>query len=153
MWKVRGAIRKRFLYEYMAEEEAAPDLISYCLQQLYTCSAGTALYILDCLCPDDIDLVLDLVRLDLSCPHQHKRLSKKDSPLPSNSSEELLALLRARTSILPAKDFPHFWLELTRRWLLSCPVDPEYCRTDDAGTEMFCRKLRGELVERILNLR
>lgn len=152
MWKIREAIRKRSLYEYMTEKETAPDLISYCLQRLDTCSAGTALYILDCLCPDDFDLVLDLIRLDLSWPHQHKWILEKDIPLKCDPYEDLLALLRARTSIIPVKAYPHFWLELTKCWLLTCPVDPDYYQDDEAGKEMFCQKLRGELVERILRI-
>ena len=159
VWK---AIRKRFVSQDMIEAEADLDLIStadpsqhliwHCLQQLNTCSAGTALYILDCLCPDDFALVLDLLRLDLSDPHQHKRLSKKDIPLESDPNEHLLALLRAGTGIVPAKDYPHFWLELTKRWLLTSPVDPKYDLAHEAGTDMLCQKLRAELVERILRI-
>ena len=125
------------------------DVISDCLKTLDSCSTGTAIYVLSCLCPEDI-AVLELVRLDLSQPHQHKRLSEKDIRLRSNSYEDLLSHLRAYTRIVPTKDYPHFWLELTRNWLLTCPIDPDYCQDDETGKDLFCQKLRNELIDRIL---
>jgi len=149
VWK---GIRKQPVSIDILEMETVPGLISYCLQRLDGCSAGTAMYILSCLCPDDFDLVLALIRLDLSCPHQHKWLSEKNRPLKSNSCEDLLALLRIRTSNIPMKEYSHFWLELTKGWLLTCTVDLEYYRTDETGEDLFCQKLRSELVERILRI-
>jgi hypothetical protein len=127
------------------------DVISDCLKTLDSCSTGTAIYILSCLCPEDI-AVLELVRLDLSQPHQHKPLAGRNIRPEPHSYEDLLSHLQARTSIVPAKDLPHLWIELTRNWLITCPVDPDYYRDDEAGKELFCQKLRNELVDRILNL-
>lgn len=99
------------------------DIISYCLQLLNTYRASTMIYILACLCPDDF-AVLELVRFDLSEPHQHKQLPHKDIHHKFNTYADLLAHLRAYTSIVPKKDYPLFWLELTKSWLLTCPIDP-----------------------------
>jgi hypothetical protein len=126
-------------------------IMSHCLQLLNPYSPGTVLYILDCLCPYEV-AVLDLVHLDLSQPHQHKRLSEKDVRLRPDSYEELLSHFRAYTRIVPAKDYLHFWLELTRSWLLTCPIDPDYYQDDETGKDLFCQKLRSELIDRILKI-
>ncbi len=155
-------IRRRFVSKDISEHKATPGsipttgtfqhVISYCLQLLNSYPASTIIYILACLCPEDFALVLELVRLDLSQPHQHKQLSEKDIRLRSNSYEELLSHLRAYTSNVPAKDYPHLWLELTRSWLLTCPIDPDYYLDDETGKELFCQKLRNELIDRILKI-
>jgi len=162
MMNVWKSIRRRIAPGDMNGDGTAPNLIptserfeqvvSDCLELLNGYSAGTIMYILNCLCPDDFALIIELVRLDLSPAHQHKRLSEKDVPPRSDSYKELLSLLRAHTSKIPAKDYPHFWLELTRNWLLTCPIDPDYYREDETGKDLFCRRLRIELVERILNI-
>ena len=149
LWK---GISKRFVSQDVNNEKTAPELKSYCLQLLNSCTAGTALYILNCLFPDDFDLVFDLLRFDLDFPHQHKWLSEKDMTPKSDSYKDVLAILQARTNLIPMKDYPHFWLDLTKSWLLSCPVDPEYYLAEEAGKDLYCQKLRGELVERILNI-
>lgn len=128
------------------------SVISDCLELLHSCSAGTALYVLSCLCPDDCDVILDLIRLDLRPPHQHPYLPEKERYLGHNSDEDLLAQLQAHATCLPAREQNCFYLELTRRWLLSCPADPAYYESDETGKEMFCRKLRSELVELILRI-
>lgn len=157
-----NSIRKQFVPGHAGESEVALDsiptdftflpIISACLPLLHSYPAGTMLYILDCLCPEDFALVLDLVRLDLSQPHQHKRPPAQDVRHRPNSYEDLLSHLRAYTSNVPAKDYPHFWLELTRSWLLTCPIDPDYYQDDETGKELFCQKLRNELADRILNI-
>lgn len=126
--------------------------ISDFLAILNSCSTGTALYVLSCLCPDDFDVILDLVRLDLSQPQQRSYLAKYEADLRHGPCEDLVAYLRAYMNILPVRDQGPFWLELTRHWLLSCRMSPAYYRADETGTEIFCRKLRSELVERILRI-
>ena len=145
----------------ISEHEATPGsipaagafqhVISHCLQVLNSCPAGTALYVLSSLCPADV-AVLDLLHLDLSQPHQHKRPREKDVHPTLNRDENLLSHLQAHTSIVSPQDYPCFWLELTRNWLITCPVDPDYYRDDEAGKELFCQKLRNELIDRILNI-
>lgn len=124
---------------------------SYCLQVLNSYSVGTVLYILACLCPEDL-AVLDLGHLDLSQPHHHKPRPEKDVRLSPNSYQGLLSHLRTHTSIIPTRDYPQFWLELTRSWLLTCPIDPDYYRDDETGKDSFCQRLRNELIDRILNI-
>lgn len=119
---------------------------------LNSCSTGTALYGLSCLCPDDFDVILDLVRLDLSQPHQHGLLAEQNTHLRYGSYEDLVVHLRAYMNTLPVRDQGAFWLELTRGWLLSCRMSPAYYRADETGTEIFCQKLRSDLVERILRI-
>ena len=127
-------------------------VISNCVQLLNRYRARHIIYVLTCLCPDEFAVVLDLVRLDLSQPHQHKPLPAKNIHIASDSCENLLSHLRARTNMVPRKDYGHFWLELTRHWLLTCPLDPDFDRNDAASEDLFCQKLRSELVERILNI-
>jgi hypothetical protein len=128
------------------------QLISDCLQLLNHHPAGTLMYDLACLCPDDIDVILNLVRLDLSQPHEHKPFQESDIDLAPSVYENLQADLRAQMSIVPPEEYSRFWLELTKRWLLTCPIDPEYYLEDETGKELYCQKLRSELVERILNI-
>lgn len=135
---------------------AIQHIIPRWLKVLNSYSTGTAMYILSCLCPEDFAVVLALVRLDLSQPHQHKYLPKKDVRLKSNSYEDSISHLRACVSLLPTRTYSHFWLELTRRWLLTCPVDTEDgkedCKPDENGNDMFCQKLRSQLIENILKI-
>jgi hypothetical protein len=127
-------------------------VISGCLELLHSCSVGTTLYVLSCLCPDNPNVILDLIHLDLRLPHQHGYLPEKGRYLNHNSDEDVLAQLQAHATRLPAGDQNCFYLELTRRWLLSCPADPAYYKFDECGNEMFCWNLRSELVERILRI-
>jgi hypothetical protein len=94
---------------------------------------------------------MDLVRLDLNQPHQHKPLSEKEPILPC-SYEDLLQDFQDQTRNIHAQDYGNFWLELTEKWLLACPVDTSYYGVDDTGKELFCQKLRSELLDRILNI-
>lgn len=145
----------------MNEQESTPSstpivgtyqpIISYCLQVLISYPAGAVLYILSCLCPEDFGVIMELVHLDLNQPHQHKPLSEKEPSIPC-SYEDLLQDLKAQTRNIPAQDYGHFWLELTGKWLLVCLVDKNYYRLDDTGKELFCQKLRNELLDRILNI-
>lgn len=161
MINVWQGIRKRFGTSAINEHNATPssilttgtfqDGLSYCLQLLSFHPAGSVLYLLDCLCPSDL-VVLDLCRLDLDQAHQHKQFPEKNLHFVPNAHEELLADLRAYTRIVPAKEYGHFWLELTKSWLLTCPIDLEYYREDETGKELFCQKLRSELIDRILKL-
>lgn len=156
-----NSIRKQFVPGHAGESEVALDsiptdftflpIISACLPLLHSYPAGTMLYILDYLCPEDFP-ILDFVHLDLSPPHHHRRLPRTWVRLKPKSYEGLLSHLRVRTCIIPAKDYPRFWLELTRSCLLTCPVDPDYYREDESGRELFCQKLRNELADRILNI-
>jgi len=146
----------------MSEHGATPDsipvdstfqfVLSGCLQRLNSYSTGTAIYILSCLCPEDFDVILNLVRLDLNGPHDHKHLLEQDVHIAPRSYENLLSNLRAQTSIVPPKEYSRFWLELTRHWLLTCPVDPVYDQYDESGKDIFCQRLRNELIDRILNI-
>jgi hypothetical protein len=113
--------------------------------------AGVALYILNCLCPESFPIIMALVRLDLNQPHQHKPLSEKEPGIPC-SHEDLLQDLRAVTRNIPTPDYAQFWLQLTGKWLLTCPVDANYYRVDDTGKELFCQILRTELLDRILDI-
>jgi hypothetical protein len=156
-----NSIKKQFASRHPRDSEAALDsiptavtfqpIISSCLPLLHSCPAGTMLYILDCLCPEDFP-ILDFGQLDLSPPHHHRRLSTLEVRLRPKCYEGLLSHLRAQTSIIPAKDYPRFWLELTRSCLLTSPVDPDYYREDQSGKELFCQRLRSELIERILRI-
>lgn len=155
-------LRKRFVRRGTLKHGSAPvsmcavvtfeDLISDCLDVLNSCSTGTALYLLSCLCPDDFDIILNLICLDLSQPHRHKDLPERNFYLHQNSCEDLLSHLWAPTTALSTEDCGRLWLELTRRWLLTCPVDPEYDQVDETGKDRFCQNLRSELVERILRI-
>ena len=126
-------------------------IISYCLQVLISYPADAALYILSCLCSESFPVIMGLVRFDLKQPHQHKPLSEQGPSFPC-SYEDLLQDVQAVTRTIPAQDYDAFWLELTRKWLLACPVDPNYYRVDDTGKELFCQILRSELLDRILNI-
>lgn len=150
-------IRKRFVPRQASEPETVPfslstvedfqSVISACLPMLHSYPTGTMLYILDCLCPRDFP-VLDLVHLDLSQPHPHKQPPRNNvRPQPY---EDLLACLRVYANTIPAEDYPRFWLELTGRCLLTCPLDPYYYRASETDDHSFCEKLRSELIERIL---
>jgi hypothetical protein len=118
---------------------------------LNPCPAGTAIYILACLCPDET-AVLDILRLDLSQTHHHKQLPGENYSLKTRSSLDLFVHLKTYTHIVPTGVYRTFWLELVRSWLLTCPIDPELYREDDTGKELFCQALRCELIDRILKL-
>ena len=152
-------IRKRFVPRPTNESETVPfslstaenfqSVISACLPMLHSYPVGTMLYILDCLCPRDFP-ILDFVDLELDRPHHHE-------PLPRNNArlqpyKDLLSQLRVYANTIPAEDYHRFWLELTRTCLLTCPVDPDYYQEDETGKELFCQRLRSELVERILRI-
>lgn len=109
------------------------------------------LYILDCMCPRDFS-ILDFVYLDLDLPHHHRRLPRKDIRLKPKSYEDPLSHIRAYINMVPAQDYPRFWLELTRICFLTCPIDPDYYLEDETGKELFCQKMRSELIERILRI-
>jgi hypothetical protein len=127
------------------------DVIRYCLEVLYPYPAGTAIYILACLCPDET-AVLDILRLDLSQTHHHKQLPSENYSLKNRSSLDLFVHLKTYTHIVPTGVYRTFWLELVRSWLLTCPIDPELYREDNIGKELFCQALRCELIDRILKL-
>jgi len=158
LWK---RIRRRFISRQIAEPEAVlasvstaenfQPVIYSCIPLLHSCPTGTILYLLDCLCPRDFS-ILDLVHLDLSQPRHHKRLPALEVRLKPKSYEGPLSHLRAHTSMIPAKDYPRFWLELTRSCLLTCPLDPYYYRASETDEDLFCEKLHSELIERILKI-
>lgn len=126
--------------------------VSSCLQLLNQYPASTLIYDLACLCPDDFGVVLNLVRLDLGQPHEHKHFQESDIYLAPFAYEKLQCNLRAQISLVSPEEYSRFWLELTKRWLLTCPIDPEYYLEDEAGKDLYCQKLRNQLVERILNI-
>lgn len=128
------------------------DMIAGCLPLLNSYSTATAIYLLICLCPEDFDVILNLVRLDLSQPFEYQPLLEKEAGRKLHAREDLLSLLQTQKSIVPIKDYCCFWLELTRGWLLSCPFDPDYFRDPETDENLFRQKLRSELVERILNI-
>lgn len=111
--------------------------------------ASTVLYILACLCPHEVS-VLELLRLDLNQTHQHA--VRKNIPLNLNLYENLLLFLKFYSNIIPSIDYENFWLELSRCWLLSCPIDPDYYQEDENGKEIYCKRLRNELIDWILNI-
>jgi hypothetical protein len=125
--------------------------VSYCLQVLNSYPAGAAVYILSRLSPESFTVIMTLVHLDLNQPHQHTPASEQAPCLPC-SVEDLLQDLQAVTGKIPTQDYDHFWLELTEKWLLTCPVDSSYYRVDDTGKELFCQILRSELLDRILDI-
>lgn len=127
-------------------------VVSRCLELLRPYSPGTAIYALSCLCPKDFSVILELVRLNLSQTHHHKRLPENDIRLRPTSHGDLLSSLRAYTDTVPTEDYCHFWLELTRSWLLTCPLDSDYYQDDETSRDLYCQKLRNELVDRILNI-
>ena len=129
---------------------AFENVISICLDRLNSCSAGNALYLLSCLCPEDFQVILDLVRLDLNQPHEQKY--SKDIYCRRDPREDLLPHLHAYMNIIPAKDRGRLWLELTRRWLLSCPIPPTDDKAEESGKDLLCQKLQSELIERILRI-
>jgi hypothetical protein len=128
------------------------QVLSYCLQLLNHYPTSTLIYDLACLCPDDFDVILNLVRLDLSQPHEHKYFQESDIYLAPFAYEKLQSNLRAQICNFSPEEYSRFWLELTKRWLLTCPIDPEYYMEDETGKELYCQKLRSERVERILNI-
>jgi hypothetical protein len=89
------------------------DVIRYCLEVLYPYPAGTAIYILACLCPDET-AVLDILRLDLSQTHHHKQLPSENYSLKNRSSLDLFVHLKTYTHIVPTGVYRTFWLELVR---------------------------------------
>ena len=133
----------------LSTAENFQSVISACLPMLHSYPAGTMLYLLDCLCPRDFP-ILDFVELELDLPHHHKQLPRNTVRL--QPYEDLLSRLRVYANTIPAEDYPRFWLELTGRCLLTSPVDPGYYQEDETGKELYCQRLRGELVERILRI-
>lgn len=97
-------------------------------------------------------MILELVRLDLNQPHDHKRPPKNNVHIKPNSYKKLLSRFRVYANGVPASDYGHFWLELTGSWLLSCPIDPDYEQGGEADQDLFCRRLRTELVESIMRI-
>ena len=128
------------------------DFISNCLQVLDSTTPGTVIYILTCLCPEDFAVILDLLHFDLSQPHHHKYLSEKRVHVASNTYAAVISNLQAYTNTLPRQVYCDLWLEVAQRWLLTCPIDPEYYLEDETGKELYCQRLRSELIERILNI-
>lgn len=121
----------------------------YFLHVLNHYPVSTGIYILACLCPYEI-AVLDILQFDMSQPHQHK--VRKNIPLRPNSYENLLLRLKFYSNLIPPIYYENFWLELTRCWFLTCPIDPDYYLEDENGKELYCQRLRNELIDRILNL-
>lgn len=150
------------MFRNLSEHKSAPDsssmadtlqqAVSDCLQLLNHYSVSTQIYDLVCLCPDDFDVILNLVRLDLNQPHEHKHFQESDIYLAPFAYEKLQSNLRAQISNFSPEEYSRFWLELTKRWLLTFRIDPGYYREDETGKELYCQKLRSELLERILNI-
>jgi hypothetical protein len=124
-------------------------IISYILHVLNHYPVSTGIYILACLCPRETT-VLDVQKFDMSQPHQHK--VRKNNPLRLNSYDNLLLLLKLYSNIIPSIAYENFWLDLSGCWLLSCPIDPYYYQEDENGKEIYCQRLRNELIDWILNL-
>lgn len=139
------------LPSFVRTDDAFEDVISKSLQLLNSCSVGTDLYLLSCLCPDDFHVILSLLRLDLGQPSPPRYVPKGHARYQS-SYKDLLSQLRAYASFLPGEDYSRYWLELTQRWLLSFPVDSIGYKSDEASRDWSRRKLRSELVEWILGI-
>ena len=162
MIKLYKVMKMRFLFRHGDKYETAPGLlasngrsesfISDCLQVLENTTPGTAIYILSCLCPESMDVILGLIRLDLSRPHRHPYPSKKPVNAWSGSYEEAISHLRNYGSLLPEKVYGRLWLEVAHHWLLTCPFDEKYYKSDEDGNDMFCQKLRSDLIDRILKI-
>lgn len=37
-------------------------------------------------------------------------------------------------------------------YTLTCPIDPDYYQEGETGEELYCQRLRSELIERILRI-
>ena len=126
------------------------DFLAACLKLLDGTTPGTAIYILSCLCPENMDVILNLTHLDLSQPHHHALPSKKRVRLSSSSYDDAISHLRAYGSRLSEKDYGRLWLEAAHQWLLTCPLTEEYYQPDEGDEDTFCRRLRSELLDRIM---
>ena len=130
----------------------AQSFTAECLQILDGATIGTAIYILSCLCPDDCSVILDLLRIDLHQPHQHAFPARKHLHGTSSSYTEVISQLRAYMNTLPAKARGDLWLGVAHRWLLTCPMDAAYYKPDESGMDLFCQKLRNDMLDSILNI-
>ena len=128
------------------------NFISECLQILDSTTTGTAIYILSSLCPEDFATILDLLRFDLGQPHRHPRLSETRVHDKSSTYTRVIKDLQAYANTLPQEVYRLMWLELAERWLLTCPMNPEFYLENETGKELFCQKLRNDLMDRILNI-
>ena len=130
----------------------AESFTAECLHVLNGTTIGTAIYILSCLCPDDFTVILEFLRIDLSQPHQHALPARKRVHVTSSSHTDVISQLRAYMNTLPAKAQGDLWLEVAQRWLLTCPMDAAYYKPDESGMDLFCQKLRNDLLDSILNI-
>jgi hypothetical protein len=64
----------------------------------------------------------------------------------------MISHLRAYAKTPSPEVYRRVWLELAERWLLTCPMDEEYYKPDETGKDLFCQKLRNDLLDRILNI-
>lgn len=123
-----------------------------CLKILNTTTAGTAIYILSCLYPEDFNVILELLRFNLSQPHHHPFLSKKNLPIDLRFHATMISSLQEYARILPPKEYSCLWLEVVEHWLLNCPIDQEYYKPNETSQDLFCHKLRSDLLDSILNI-
>lgn len=132
--------------------DSGRSFVSECLRALNASTAGTAIYILSCLYPEDFAIILELLRFDLSQPHHHPLLSKECLHFNLRSNANVISCLQKYARILPAKEYSRLWLEIVQHWLLTCPVDEEYYMPSETGKDLFCQKLRSDLIDSILNM-
>ncbi len=97
-------------------------------------------------------MILELLRFDLIQPHHHPSPSTKCLYVELHSNTNIISCLQEYARTLPAKEYSCLWLEVVKRWLLTCPIDEEYYMFDENGKDLFCHKLRSELIDRILNI-
>lgn len=149
---ISGFLRRSGRSEFlMPDHTLFHQVISSCLPLLHSCRAGSMLYMLDCLCPGDFSIT-DIAHIDLSKPHYHRQRSPAEFRLMPTSEEFLLVKIKIHVNSIRPTDYPDFWVELTRKSLLTCPVDPKYYQEDKQGKELFCQRLRSELIDRIFKI-
>ena len=132
--------------------ENGKSFVSECSRVLNTTTAGTAIYILSCSYPEDFTAILELLRFDLSQPHRHPVLSGKRLSIDLRSKANMISSLQEYARILPAKEYSRLWLEIVEHCLLTCPIDVEHYKPDENRKDVFCQKLRGDLLDSILNI-
>lgn len=145
-------MQAKILHDSISIFNSGKSFVSECQRALNATTAGTAIYILSCLYPEDFSVILELLRFDLNQPHDHPLLSKKCSQADLRSNTNVISSLQTYARVLPAKEYSCLWLEIVEHWLLTCPVDEEYYAPDETGKDLFCHKLRSDLLDRILNI-
>lgn len=116
------------------ERDGAPDsilannsfegFIFDCLRVLDSTTAGTAIYILSYLCPEDFDVILEL--------DHHEHLPEKRVHVSSSSYADVIAHLRNYANTLPTEIY-------CRAWLLTRPIDKDYYQENEMGKDIFAK--------------